>query len=93
MTYTLAEAGGVFVREGTILPMALEPSLRTLDDTDTDAAGDADGEAGEGGSEAGDGAGAEGRHPLIGGAVRQPATLVWEVWPGAASSGAGVVEW
>ena len=83
--YTLTEAGGAYVKEGAVLPMALEPS-RLTDGADPTETGDFFAALG-----VEDAAAADGRHPLLGGAQEIPRTLVWEAFLGNASSGSGTV--
>jgi hypothetical protein len=78
--YTQSELGGAFVKAGSIIPMALEPtrlhdsSIVGSDSPDPD-----------------DGAAIDGRHPLLGGAQEIPRTLVWEAYIGNATTGNGLV--
>jgi hypothetical protein len=83
--YTLDEPGGVFVKEGSILPMTLEPSIQRLSEQ---GAGMGVGAAALEGGNSGE---SDGRHPFIGGATHIPKTLVWETWVGNATSGTGFV--
>ena len=85
--YTLVEAGGAFVKEGAVLPMALEPS-RLSDVAD---GAETFGDAGAFDVSEAEEAAADGRHPLLGGAQEIPRTLVWEAFIGNASSGGGTV--
>jgi hypothetical protein len=106
--YTLTEHGGAFVKEGSILPMTLDPSrlsdngpsatttASTTSSTSTtaDAKTDANTEANRLLFDAMDveDAAADGRHPLLGGAQEIPRTLVWEAYIGNATSGTGIVQ-
>jgi hypothetical protein len=81
INYTLAERGGVFVKEGSILPMSLEPSLLRLNEPSMGTATTSLGSDAE----------EDGRHPFIGGATHIPKTIVWETWLGNATSGTGFV--
>jgi hypothetical protein len=104
--YTLTEHGGAFVKEGSILPMTLEPS-RLSDDgpgatttttastrTHANAKTEANTDANRLLFDAMDAedAAADGRHPLLGGAQEIPRTLVWEAYIGNATSGTGIVQ-
>ena len=99
--YTMTEMGGAFVKEGSILPMSLEPSrlrdesgegdLNNAYDELLNAGADGDSSGGKVQADVSTFPPADGRHPILGAAAEIPRTLVWEAYVGNSTTGGGML--